>query len=372
MDDFFLDLGGHSLTAAHAVTELRARLNNLQISVRDLYHQRTASGLAKHLGACATGRPANGGELKQPVATRVSWLMRWTCVALQSLSLIVFYAVLSAPLLFAVMISVRVYDGDLTFVSAVGMSTTVALAVWPSWLLMSIAVKWLAIGRYRQGRYPVWGFYYFRWWLVCRFQGLSWCEMFAGTPLMSVYYQAMGAKVGRNCTIGTPQCVAFDLVAIAEDTSIGADTQLLGYRVEDGWLILGTVDIGRECFIGMHCALGLDVRIGDRARLEDMSCVADGEELPSHQCRAGSPAGPASVPLPVWSRGAPRNRQALLFGFIHLCLIYAMGYVLIATAIPAAALVGGALYLGGPLWAIGAAFADARGRYCGTCSWHRR
>jgi len=359
MDDFFLDLGGHSLTAAHAVTELRTRLNNLQISMRDLYHQRTARRLAEHLRACATGRPANGGELLQPVATRVSWLMRWTCVALQTLSLTVLYAVFSAPLLFAIMICVRVYNGDMTAVSAVEIFTTVALAVWPSWLLLSIAVKWLAIGRYRQGRYPVWGFYYFRWWLVCRFQDLSWCEIFAGTPLMSLYYQAMGAKVGRNCTIGTPQCVAFDLVAIAEDTSIGADTQLLGYRVEDGWLVLGTVDIGRECFVGMHCALGLDVRIGDRARLEDMSCVADGEELPSDQCRAGSPAGPASVPLPVWSRGAPRNRQALLFGFIHLCLIYAMGYVLIASAIPAAALVGGALYLGGPLWAIGAAFAAA-------------
>ena len=60
-----------------------------------------------------------------------------------------------------------------------------------------------------------------------------------GTPLMSLYYRAMGAKVGANCTISTPYCSAFDLVSIGEGTSIGADTHILGYRVEDGHLILG-------------------------------------------------------------------------------------------------------------------------------------
>ena len=28
--------------------------------------------------------------------------------------------------------------------------------------------------------------------------------MFVDTPLMNVYYRVMGAKVGKNCNIGTP------------------------------------------------------------------------------------------------------------------------------------------------------------------------
>src|SRR5579862_9217135 len=103
------------------------------------------------------------------------------------------------------------------------------------------------------GRYPLWGSYYLRWWIVDRFQSIGWNAMFVGTPLMSLYYRAMGAKVGRNSTIGTPYCAAFDLVSIGEGTSIGADTHILSYRVEDGHLILGQVTIGDDCFIGIHC-----------------------------------------------------------------------------------------------------------------------
>ena len=84
------------------------------------------------------------------------------------------------------------------------------------------------IGRYRPGRYPVWGFYYFRWWLVNRFQLLGWAHMFVGTPLMGLYYRAMGAKVGRDVTINTPICSAFDLVSIGDRSSIGARDAYLG------------------------------------------------------------------------------------------------------------------------------------------------
>lgn len=32
--------------------------------------------------------------------------------------------------------------------------------------LVGIAVKWLVIGRYKAGRYPLWGTMYLRWWIV--------------------------------------------------------------------------------------------------------------------------------------------------------------------------------------------------------------
>ena len=38
-----------------------------------------------------------------------------------------------------------------------------------STIFIAIAVKWLVIGRTKPGRYPLWGVYYYRWWLVQRF-----------------------------------------------------------------------------------------------------------------------------------------------------------------------------------------------------------
>ena len=66
--------------------------------------------------------------------------------------------------------------------------------------------------------------------------GASWSEMFVDTPLMNIYYRLMGAKVGSNCTIGTPVCAAFDLVSIGDNASIGAETIFWATRLKTaGW-----------------------------------------------------------------------------------------------------------------------------------------
>ena len=65
-----------------------------------------------------------------------------------------------------------VIDGRLDWTSAAQISTAVGFAAWPVMLLFSIAVKWLVVGRYKPGRYPVWSFYYLRWWIANRFQAL--------------------------------------------------------------------------------------------------------------------------------------------------------------------------------------------------------
>ncbi len=366
-DDFFLDLRGHSLFAAKAVTELRASLATIRLSIPDLYEYRTARRLAQHLdslGVTAGGEPPSSPPGGATVAPSMRPPLPWfcaACVMLQFLGLMAFYAVAFAPIIFSVVLILKYRDGELSLLSAIDIGTAGAFLIWPSWLLLSIAIKWLVIGRYKPGRYPVWGFYYFRWWLASRFQGLSWSEMFVGTPLMSLYYRAMGAKVGKYCSIDTPLCTAFDLVTIGEDTSIGPETQLLGYRVEDGWLILGHVTIGSECFVGTHCCLGLETTMNNRSRLDDMSHLADGSAIEADRGQRGSPANSAEVDLDALqsSAGPARYRmiRTFMFGLIHLGLIYVMGYLLALSVLPGLAMVAYALFALGPAWTIAMAFA---------------
>jgi len=357
-DDFFLDLGGHSLLASRCASLVRDAIPGAQISVRDFYEHRSvralASVLESRLGEANAENPARA-DISEEAFKRVHPLMRWTTVSLQAVSVAVYYVILSAPVAYIVLMATAATDGKITWTEAAQISTFVGFTIWPSMLFLSIALKWLVIGRFKPGRYPLWSFYYFRWWLVTRFQALSWAEMFVGTPLMSLYWRAMGAKIGRNVNISTSLCGAFDLVSIGQGSSIGLETQILGYRVEDGYLVIEPVTIGENCFVGMHCNLGLGTSMGNGARLDDMSSLPDGTAMASYECRRGSPALLAEVSVPEAKTPPPSLLRAFAFGALHLALIYAMGYFLIATIIPSVIVICAGLSIAGPVGgAIGA------------------
>jgi non-ribosomal peptide synthetase-like protein len=364
-DDFFLALGGHSLIAAQAVTAMRLKLGHEQVSVRDLYAHRTVEKLAIHLAKVqpASARipspelPKSYKSPSQMAFESVPWWERTTCHVLQAISLAVYYAVIGLPPAIVIWTILSVLEDGILHVDIVVRTLIIAgFLLWPFYLGLSIGVKWLVIGRFRAGRVPLWSIAYWRFWVVRLFTGLSGARYFRGTPLMNLYFRAMGAKVGANALISTLYCVAFDLVSIGEGASIGADTQFLGYRVEDGMLVLGRVDIGKDCFVGMHCALGLDVAMKEGSRLDDLSLLNDGSCMAAGECRRGVPAEPAEVAVPQAANGDKIRRWPFLFGLCHLALIYVMGYVAIFSAVPSIRLVGYALEFG-VLWGIAATFA---------------
>src|SRR5437762_4276048 len=57
-------------------------------------------------------------------------------------------------------------EEEYDFIEAILGAFASLILFYPVMLLIPIAVKWLVIGRYRPGAYPLWGDYYFRWWLV--------------------------------------------------------------------------------------------------------------------------------------------------------------------------------------------------------------
>src|SRR2546423_10140581 len=160
-------------------------------------------------------------------------------------------------------------------------------------LTIPILVKWLVIGRYRAGAYPLWGVYYFRWWLVTTIEAAVPVGYLAGTPLLNIYLRLMGAKIGRNVHLGSDTFAIYDLLTIGDDSSINVDSNLLGYRVEDSQLKLGRITIGRRCFVGARAAVRENTVMEDDSALEDLSLLSRGQTIPLAESWLGSPAQPS-------------------------------------------------------------------------------
>lgn len=358
-DDFFLDLGGYSLLAARMVSLMRKDCL-VEVAIRDCYRFPTIRQLAEYLTERQEERAAADAceteQVKQPSSREVfESVPRWQrglCYALQGVFLALFYGVASLPVATFILMILGLMKGLFALSTVIVTAAALMFLSYPALLASSIVLKWVVIGRYKAGRYPLWSIYYFRWWLATRFQAISGLGILSGTPVMSLYYRMMGAQVGKNCIIDTPQCTVYDLVNIGDDTSIGSQTQLLGYRVEDGMLVIGGVEIGSRCFVGTHCVIGLESRMEDDAVLDDLSLISDGEVISAGESRRGSPAEKSDVPLPQVTEEQASSRRPFLYGMCYFLLLGVLTTVMIATTLPTVALLLGAYSLGGIPWLI--------------------
>jgi len=314
-DDFFLELGGHSLLAARLVSELRRQAPLESLSMLDVYRHPTIGTLAEEFEKRrrAPG-PARAAEAFQPIP----FWRHFFCGAAQLASLVFilsFFALqwLTPYLTYTLMMD---SEADYTTAEAIAGAFASLILLYPVMLLVAIAVKWIVIGRYRPGAYPLWGWFYFRWWLATTVEACVPAGYLAGTPLYNLYLRLMGAKIGRNAHLGCDAFASYDLLSIGEDSSVNVDSNLPGYTVENGWLKIGRVTVGRRCFVGARAVMGLDTVMEDDSALEDLSLLPRGGVIPRGQTWLGSPARPAAARAPA---GGPRPGagRRCAFGILH-------------------------------------------------------
>ncbi|WP_419419531.1 Pls/PosA family non-ribosomal peptide synthetase [Legionella sp. D16C41] len=289
--DFFYDLGGHSLLAAKVISNLR-KLNGLKnISILDLYKFSTIKQLAENFKHIKT-------EAKQPHRSyqaqknKVSNFNYYLCVMGQFFGCLLQYAIGSWQLLAVLLSYTWLANHGLSLsLEALAIFILLFLAMPLLSLSITIGAKWLLLGRVKPGVYKLWGWFYFRWWLVERLQkNIFSPKHLIGSPLITVYYRLLGAKIGKNCYIGSVNIGTHDLLTIGDYSSIGFDARLLGYIVEDGWLKIGSITIGEKCFVGARSVIGPDTRLFENAKLDDMSMLPAHTNIPAGQFFSGSPA----------------------------------------------------------------------------------
>lgn len=294
-EDFFVDLGGHSLLAARMVSALRKYPEFADVSMLDVYNNPTITQLASALRdrceattVAATTSPASATSHRE-IGLASSRRHAWCSVA-QLAGLYFVVGFFSLQWLAPYLTYTFLLDAEYSGILAVLFSLATLILLYPVMLALSIVVKWVVIGRIKPGRYPLWGGYFLRWWFVQAIRNIVPTSYLTGTPLLNWYYRCMGSRIGTNVYMGNDGGQAYDLLTIGDDSCLGADSHFTGAVVEDGWLVLGSIEIGQRCFVGTRTVLCPGSKMEDDCQLEDLSLLNSGVTVPATERWKGSPA----------------------------------------------------------------------------------
>jgi non-ribosomal peptide synthetase-like protein len=320
--DFFMDLGGHSLLAARFVSIVRQTPRLAGVTLQDMYSGRTLRAIA----ALLDEKSASAGAPKDLSFTPPPFMRRFLCGLAQAICLPFLLALSTAQWLAVFVSYMLLTDTDASFGQEVTSLLGVYVVVNIITVILAIAVKWIVIGRFKPGRYPIWGVYFFRWWLVQRMLTLTHIKWFQGSPLMRIYLRVLGVKVGQDANISELEIGALDLVSIGEGTTIGARANLSNVTFIGAEMIIGPIEIGPDCYVGSSVVIEDHCVLEEGAEIRDLTALAPHTRVRAWEIWDGSPgACVGSVdkeslrPFPKVS-AAKRSLQTFLYTVLLLSI----------------------------------------------------
>ena len=158
-DDFFADLGAHSLLMANFATALRIGAAKANVSMRDIYLNPSIAKLAALVRS-----------------TRDAQAPATTAIPFRIPSTLAYYACGSGQMLFYFgfgLLGLEVLVGGLNWLlGATSLENvyfrvvTLSLILFVAFSALPIAAKWLLIGKWRAESFPIWGAKYYCFWVV--------------------------------------------------------------------------------------------------------------------------------------------------------------------------------------------------------------
>jgi non-ribosomal peptide synthetase-like protein len=328
--DFFNDLGGDSLLAAVFVSRVRRDAGMPQASIRDVYMQRP-------LQALIAGWEKKVIEQKPPrVFNQVKNWRYYSCWVAQTLSLMVIYGLFAVQVFIPYLGYYYVEQDMESKIYAIGTALVLFCLIPPFFTIIAIASKWILIGRMKEGDYPLWGSYYFRWWFVRTLQNLLPVQFLTGTPLYPTYLRLMGVNVAPDAQLSAISIGAEDLVSIGSDVSISSGVALNNAFVEDGWLKLRRINLGNHAYIGSSALIAGGARMEEWSELQDLSCLQAGKTIKPGEVWQGSPAvlketkNIADLPHPL-----PVSKTTMLkYKLIFILSVFVFPFIILVPLIP--------------------------------------
>ncbi|GLB07782.1 putative PKS/NRPS-like protein biosynthetic cluster [Aspergillus tubingensis] len=120
--------------------------------------------------------------------------------------------------------------------------------------LIGIALKWLLVGRYREGMYPMWGPYHMRWWLAQKALQVCGKGVFDRYGRSRIwYYRALGARIGRNVSIDEFTALGeYDLLHIGDGVVLENCICRPFASERNTSMLLQPITIGANSYVGLR------------------------------------------------------------------------------------------------------------------------
>ena len=103
--------------------------------------------------------------------------------------------------------------------------------------LAVVVLKWLLVGRYKNGNHPLWCHFVWRTELVTglyeNFGVLFFLDILRGTPFIAWPLRLMGMRIGRRCYIDSSWFTEFDCISVDDEAQLNEDANLQTHLFED-------------------------------------------------------------------------------------------------------------------------------------------
>jgi len=353
--NFFDDLGADSLVMTKFCAKVRSKPDLPNVAIKDIYRAPTIAELAAVGAKAATRAPVPTTDtvtmklalLRQtdvevveqdPAMAPVKTPTYLLCGLLQLLvllgypALIAFVFALGAEWLLAGTTPLDIYLRAAAFTGGLFLGTA----------LLPILVKWVLVGRWKPTQFPVFGFRYFRFWLVKTLIRTNPLVRFVGTPLYPIYLRLLGAKIGKRVTILSPTVpVCTDLLTVGANTVIRKSSTFTGYRAQTGMIQTGPVAIGTDALVGEATVLDVFTSVGDGAQLGHTSSLHAGQSVPAGQRWHGNPAEPTTVNYRAVPPAKGGSLRKAMYAIVQVVMLFVValplgeaGVVLLIREVP--------------------------------------
>ncbi|KAJ5551835.1 NRPS-like protein biosynthetic cluster [Penicillium sp. DV-2018c] len=272
LTDFFA-AGGDSLSAGRLVSQLRREFN-IFLPGDVLFHHSTVGAIEHKITEAVEAKAAKGDDedIVLPGCEKTYSSTNPLLLILHLFPITFFFPMKRAFqwIVFAFVVAEcswrfpisDILIGRLILIVLAVLSARIATQILAP--ICGITWKWLVIGRYKEGMYPMWGPYHTRWWLTQKALQVCGKGMFNHWNWSRVlFYRLLGAKIGKNVTLSpSTKLGEYDLIEIGDNVVMDTATQCRPFAVERNTsMLLKRIRIGKDSSVGIKSivAAGADV-----------------------------------------------------------------------------------------------------------------